>query len=110
MFTSLFLTIGLIHLIALASPGPDFALLLRTSLHRPTPLGAAIGLALAIVLHATLSVIGIRLLIAEDPWLFMAVRVGGAVHVGGLGWVALKAAWNSSAALALMAGGEQQGL
>mgnify|MGYP006915311199 CR=1 FL=1 len=33
MFTSLFLTIGLIHLIALASPGPDFALILRTSLH-----------------------------------------------------------------------------
>ena len=39
MFTSLFLTIGLIHLIALASPGPDFALILRTSLHRPTALG-----------------------------------------------------------------------
>ena len=55
MFTSLFLTIGLIHLIALASPGPDFALILRTSLHRPTALGAALGIAIAILLHATLS-------------------------------------------------------
>ncbi|MFM5174292.1 hypothetical protein ACEUAO_02470 [Aeromonas caviae] len=33
MFTSLFLTLGLVHLVALASPGPDFALILRTSLH-----------------------------------------------------------------------------
>lgn len=80
MFTSLFLTIGLIHLIALASPGPDFALILRTSL-----------------------------LIAEHPWLFMAVKVVGALYLGWLGWGALKAAWRSSATLALKAGGEQQG-
>ncbi|MFS1163508.1 LysE family translocator [Aeromonas salmonicida] len=97
MFTSLFLTIGLIHLIALASPGPDFALILRTSLHRPTALGAALGIALAILLHATLSLTGISLLIAEHPWLFMAVKVVGALYLGWLGWGALKA------------GGEQQG-
>lgn len=86
MFTSLFLTIGLIHLIALASPGPDFALILRTSLHRPTALGAALGIALAIVVHATLSLTGISLLIAEHPWLFMTVKVVGALYLGWLGW------------------------
>ena len=70
MFTSLFLTLGLVHLVALASPGPDFALILRTSLNRPTALGAALGIALAILLHATLSLTGISLLIASQPWLF----------------------------------------
>ncbi|MDH0176133.1 LysE family transporter [Aeromonas dhakensis] len=109
MFTSLFLTIGLIHLIALASPGPDFALILRTSLHRPTALGAALGIALAILVHATLSLTGISLLIAEHPWLFMTVKVVGALYLGWLGWGALKAAWHSSAELALHAGGEAQG-
>ncbi|MEN9583797.1 MAG: LysE family translocator [Aeromonas popoffii] len=109
MFTSLFLTIGLIHLVALASPGPDFALILRTSLHRPTALGAAFGIALAILVHATLSLTGISLLIAEHPWLFMAVKVVGALYLGWLGWGAIKAAWHSSAALAFKAGGEQQG-
>lgn len=109
MFTSLFLTIGLIHLIALASPGPDFALILRTSLHRPTALGAALGIALAILVHATLSLTGISLLIAEHPWLFMTVKVVGALYLGWLGWGALKAAWHSSAELALRAGGEAQG-
>lgn len=86
MFTSLFLTIGLIHLIALASPGPDFALILRTSLHRPTALGAALGIAIAILLHATLSLTGISLLIASQPWLFLAVKVVGALYLGWLGW------------------------
>lgn len=109
MFTSLFLTIGLIHLIALASPGPDFALILRTSLHRPTALGAALGIALAILVHATLSLTGISLLIAEHPWLFMTVKVVGALYLGWLGWGALKAAWHSSAELTLHAGGEAQG-
>lgn len=51
MLTSLFVTLGLMHLIALASPGPDFALILRTSLHRPTALGAALGISLAIMVH-----------------------------------------------------------
>ncbi len=109
MFTSLFLTIGLIHLIALASPGPDFALILRTSLHRPTALGAALGIAIAILLHATLSLTGISLLIASQPWLFLAVKVVGALYLGWLGWGAIKAARRSSATQALRAGGELQG-
>jgi threonine efflux protein len=107
---SLFVTIGLLHLIALASPGPDFALILRTSLHRPTAIGAAIGIALAILLHATFSLTGISLLIAEHPWLFNLVRLTGALYLGWLGWGALKAAWQGSATLRLQAGNEHGGL
>lgn len=109
MFTSLFLTLGLVHLVALASPGPDFALILRTSLHRPTALGAALGIALAILLHATLSLTGISLLIASQPWLFLAVKLVGALYLGWLGWGAQKAAWQGSGDLALRAGGERPG-
>ncbi|WP_434664991.1 LysE family translocator [Aeromonas sp. NJAU223] len=109
MFTSLFLTIGLIHLVALASPGPDFALILRTSLHRPTALGAALGIAIAILLHATLSLTGISLLIASHPWLFLAVKVVGALYLGWLGYGALKGAWQGAAGQAFKAGGERQG-
>lgn len=109
MFTSLFLTIGLIHLVALASPGPDFALILRTSLHRPTALGAALGIALAILLHATLSLTGISLLIAEHHWLFMVVKMVGALYLGWLGWGALMAAWQGAGEQAFKAGGERTG-
>ncbi|EKP0306609.1 LysE family transporter [Aeromonas veronii] len=109
MFTSLFLTIGLIHLVALASPGPDFALILRTSLHRPTALGAALGIALAILLHATLSLTGISLLIAEHHWLFMVVQMVGALYLGWLGWGALVAARQGVDEQAFKAGGERAG-
>ncbi|WP_421186036.1 LysE family translocator [Aeromonas enteropelogenes] len=109
MFTSLFLTIGLIHLVALASPGPDFALILRTSLHRPTALGAALGIALAILLHATLSLTGISLLIAEHHWLFMVVKMVGALYLGWLGWGALMATWQGAGEQAFKAGGERAG-
>lgn len=109
MFTSLFLTIGVIHLVALASPGPDFALILRTSQHRPTALGAALGIAFAILLHATLSLTGISLLIAEHHWLFMAVKMVGALYLGWLGWVALMAAWQGTSEQAFKAGGERIG-
>ncbi|MGG5828714.1 LysE family transporter, partial [Aeromonas salmonicida] len=51
------------------------------------------------------SLTGISLLIAEHPWLFMAVKVVGALYLGWLGWGALKAAWHSSATLAPKAGG-----
>ncbi|MGL4249549.1 MAG: LysE family translocator [Aeromonas sp.] len=109
MFTSLFLTIGLIHLVALASPGPDFALILRTSLHRPTAFGAAFGIALAILLHATLSLTGISLLIAEHQWLFMVVKLVGAFYLGWLGWGALMAAWQGADEPNFQAGSERAG-
>ena len=109
MFTNLFLTLGLVHLVALASPSPDFALILRTSLHRPTALGAALGIALAILLHATLSLTGISLLIASQPWLFLAVKVVGALYLGWLGWGALKAAWQGAGDTMLQAGNERPG-
>lgn len=92
MHTTLFLTLGAIHLVALASPGPDFALILRSCLQRPRALGAAIGISLAILLHATLSLTGISLLIASAPLLFVAVKLVGAIYLGKLGWGALRAA------------------
>lgn len=92
MYISLFLTLGAMHLVALASPGPDFALILRSCHHRARALGAAIGISLAILLHATFSLTGISLLIAGAPLLFTLVRVVGALYLGWLGYGALRAA------------------
>ena len=106
---SLFLTLGLVHLVALASPGPDFALILRTSLqgHRPR---AALGIALAILLHATLSLTGIQPA-DRKPALALSRRETGGCPLSGLaGLGATLAAWQGSGDLALRAGGEAAGL
>ncbi|PSJ45141.1 lysine transporter LysE [Zobellella endophytica] len=92
MDTSLLLTIGFIHLVALASPGPDLALMLRFSARRRAALGAAIGIAAGILVHSLLSLTGISLLIQGHPLLFTLVRLLGAAYLGWLGWGALRAA------------------
>ncbi|WP_375056491.1 LysE family translocator [Zobellella sp. DQSA1] len=94
----LLLTIGLIHLVALASPGPDLALMLRFSARRRAALGAASGIAAGILVHSLLSLTGISLLIQAHPLLFTLVRLLGAAYLGWLGWGALRAARASTPA------------
>ena len=79
MPAELFFTLGALHLVMLASPGPDFALMLRTCHNRTLALGAALGIALAILLHSLLSLTGISLLVASAPWLFNAIKLAGAL-------------------------------
>lgn len=91
MPAELFFTLGALHLVMLASPGPDFALMLRTCHDRVLALGAALGIALAILLHSLLSLTGISLLVASAPWLFNAIKLAGALYLGWLAWGALQA-------------------
>lgn len=92
MYLSLFVGLGAVHLLALASPGPDFALILRTCLCRPLALGAALGISLAILLHALFSLTGLSLLLTQAPGLFALVRLAGALY---LLWLA-KGAWQAA--------------
>ena len=71
---SLLLTIGLIHIIALVSPGPDFALILRCRQSRLAAFGAALGISLAIGIHTLLSLAGISLIIQNTPTLYTLVQ------------------------------------
>ena len=59
-----FLTIALAHAIAVASPGPDFALVLKTSLAKGHRAGAiaALGIASGISLHMFYCIVGLELI------------------------------------------------
>ncbi|WJF92124.1 LysE family translocator [Paraburkholderia bonniea] len=72
-----------------AVPGPDMALILQTSIGRGRRGGfaAAGGLALARAVHVTLSACGVAALLRGAPWLYDALRYGGAVY---LAWIALQ--------------------
>ncbi|HCW0534344.1 LysE family transporter, partial [Pseudomonas aeruginosa] len=52
---SVLLTLAAVFAVALVSPGPDVALVVRTSLHqgRRAGLASALGLACGILLHTT---------------------------------------------------------
>ncbi|MCC4263367.1 LysE family translocator [Oceanimonas baumannii] len=99
MNLSLLVTIGIIHIIALASPGPDIALMLRFSARRRAALSAALGIATGILVHSVLSLTGISLLIQAHPFLFTLLRLVGAIYLGWLGLGALRAAFGPATEL-----------
>lgn len=67
-----FILVALVHAVAVASPGPDFAIVLRHSLlhGRTAALYTSIGIGLGILLHVAYSVVGLSVLVATTPWLY----------------------------------------
>ncbi|MCE9687118.1 LysE family transporter [Shewanella sp. AS16] len=91
MDLSLLLTLGVIHSLALISPGPDFAIMVKiaTQQLRSTALATAVGISLAILVHTTLSLTGVSLLIKSSHFLYLAVQLGGASYLAWMGVGAL---------------------
>lgn len=88
-----FMTVATIHLLAVASPGPDFALVSKNSLtySRRTGILSAIGVGLGILIHVAYSLIGIGLLMAKSILLFSFVKLLGAAYLIYIGWKSLRA-------------------
>jgi RhtB (resistance to homoserine/threonine) family protein len=88
-----FLAIAFIHLLAVMSPGPDFALITRSSIvySRRTAVLSALGLGLGILLHVTYSLLGIGLIISQSIMLFTVLKLLGAAYLLFIGWKSLHA-------------------
>ena len=76
-----------VHLLAVMSPGPDFAIILRNSVVFSRKIGiyTAIGLAMGILVHVAYSLVGIGLLIAKSILLFNVIKIAGALYLIYLG-------------------------
>ena len=88
-----FLIIASIHLLAVASPGPDFAIILKQSLRygRRTALLTSLGIGTGILLHVTYSLVGIGILIASSERLFTVLKFIAAAYFCYLAWHGLRA-------------------
>ncbi|MDP4547504.1 LysE family translocator [Marinobacter sp. MDS2] len=88
-----FLTVALIHLLAVASPGPDFAVMLRQAITqtRRNALLSAVGIGLGILLHVGYSLLGIGLIIQQSVMLFTVLKVIGALYLLWIAWHCLRA-------------------
>jgi threonine/homoserine/homoserine lactone efflux protein len=83
MYWNEFFTIAIAHLFAVASPGPDFAVVLKQCVTNGTRSGiwTSLGVAAAILLHVTYCILGVALLFTQSPLLFMAVRYLAAIEL-----------------------------
>lgn len=87
-----FSKVALAHLLAVVSPGPDFAIVLKQSLAhgRRTATWTSLGIGSAILLHIGYSLLGLGLLVAGSARWFDAVKYAGAAYLAWLGVQALR--------------------
>ncbi|MBB5391646.1 MULTISPECIES: LysE family translocator [unclassified Herbaspirillum] len=88
MLTSEFFLLASAHFLALASPGPDFLLLVRNCLRhgRRNGIGASLGIALANGLYIALALAGFSLLQQSPAWLTI-MKWAASVYLAWLGWL-----------------------
>lgn len=88
-----FLTIVIAHALAVASPGPDFALVLRQSLAhgRRVAVWASIGIGCGIAFHVGYCSLGLGLLLRDSPTALTVVKYLGAAYLAWVGVQALRA-------------------
>ncbi|TXH05235.1 MAG: LysE family translocator [Nevskiaceae bacterium] len=90
---TLFLTVALAHLLAVMSPGPDFAMVTRQTLAhgRGAGLWTALGIGSGISFHVAWAMFGMGWVVARFPWLLDVLRYGGALFLLYMGSQAIRA-------------------
>ena len=88
-----FILIAISHFFAVASPGPDFALVLKQSVQkgRNNALVTSLGIAAGILVHVTYCVLGVALVISQSPALFSLLKYIAAGYLAYIGVMALRA-------------------
>jgi RhtB (resistance to homoserine/threonine) family protein len=93
MYWTEFLTVALVHLLAVASPGPDFAIVVRESVSsgRHAGIWTAIGVGSGILLHVGYCLLGIGLIVSQSIMLFNLLKWLAAAYLIYIGIRALRA-------------------
>lgn len=76
-----------ITLLAVISPGADFALVTRNSLmlSKRAGLFTAMGIGLGVLVHLSYTLLGVSLLLKQSTWLFNLLKLAGAAYLIYLG-------------------------
>jgi threonine/homoserine/homoserine lactone efflux protein len=87
-----FFSIAVIHFFAVASPGPDFAVVLKQCIQqgRAAAISTSVGISCGILLHVTYSLVGIGLIIKTTPWLLNILLYLAAAYLAWIGVSALR--------------------
>ncbi|GAB2587735.1 LysE family transporter [Dyella jejuensis] len=86
---SLFITIAIVHIIALLSPGPDFFFVSQTAVSRSRheAMAGVAGIALGVAIWAALALLGLQWLLHRLAWLERLITLSGGLY---LCWMGLK--------------------
>jgi threonine efflux protein len=92
---SLFITIAIIQIIALAIPGPDFFFVSQTAISRSRyeAMAGVVGIALGVAVWAALALLGLQLLLQKLIWLQRLIAIGGGLYLCWMGVQMLRGAF-----------------
>lgn len=74
---------SVLNFLAAMSPGPDFAVITRFGLtgSRRAALYATLGVGVALFVHVTYSVLGVSVILAQNPHIFQIIQLVGACYL-----------------------------
>ncbi len=92
-YFSQFVTIAIVHLLAVASPGPDFAVIVRQSISygKRTAIWTSLGVGCGILIHVCYSLLGIGVIISRSIVVFNALKIVGACYLIFIGLKTIRA-------------------
>jgi threonine efflux protein len=96
----LFLTVAMVHLIALMSPGPDFFFVSQTAVSRSRKeaMMGVIGITAGVMVWAGVALLGLHLILEKMAWLHNIIMVGGGLYLCWMGYQMLRGALKKSEA------------
>lgn len=91
---ALFLTVAVVHLVALMSPGPDFFFVSQTaaSRSRKEAMLGVLGITLGVMVWAGVALMGLHLILQKMAWLHEVIMVCGGLYLTWLGWQLMRSA------------------
>ncbi len=90
----LFLTVALVHIVALMSPGPDFFFVSQTAVSRSRKeaMMGVLGITMGVMVWAAVALLGLNLILAKMAWLHNIIMVGGGLYLCWMGYQMLRGA------------------
>ncbi len=90
----LFLTVALVHIVALMSPGPDFFFVSQTAVSRSRKeaMMGVLGITCGVMVWAGVALLGLHLILEKMAWLHNIIMVGGGLYLCWMGWQMLRGA------------------
>lgn len=90
----LFLTVAMVHIVALMSPGPDFFFVSQTAVSRSRKeaMMGVLGITCGVMVWAGIALLGLHLIIEKMAWLHALIMVGGGLYLCWMGYQMLRGA------------------
>lgn len=90
----LFLTVAMVHIVALMSPGPDFFFVSQTAVSRSRKeaMMGVLGITCGVMVWAGIALLGLHLIIEKMAWLHTLIMVGGGLYLCWMGYQMLRSA------------------